>query len=167
MKIDQNLKKISISRLFLILILGLLVAVVSCSEADRGVTKTGSFVDSEVEGIEYTSADGSGETTFSGVTDENGSFNYYEGDTVTFNIGGIVIGSATAEPVITPVDLVDGAADETDSTVTNIAKLLQTLDDNDNPEDGISITDAVRTSAVEMSIDFSLSVAQFQVDTKV
>ena len=77
---------------------------------------------------------------------------YYE-----FFIGDISIGHALAQEVVTPVDLVENANDETDPTVSNIACFLQTLDNDDNPENGILITDEIREAAVGLSVNFETS----------
>ena len=63
----------------------------------------GVFLDSAVQGIEYRT------TTQSGMTDENGTFTYMDGETVTFAMGDVMLGQAEAQPVLTPVDLVQGS----------------------------------------------------------
>jgi hypothetical protein len=103
------------------------------------VTKTGYFIDSAVAGLEYTS----GSTT--GITGADGSFQYEEGKPVTFKIGSMNLGSVTVKSNrIFPVDLVSGAADETDTKVSLMAQILQTLDSDGNPSNGITITDKTR-----------------------
>jgi len=99
-------------------------------------TCTGIFVDDPVAGLHYETP------TFSGTTNSAGEFDYLPGETVTFSIGGIVLGSAEAGPVVTPLTLVSGATDATDPVVTNIVRLLLTLDDDGNPDNGISISAA-------------------------
>ncbi len=121
-------------------------------------TATGVFIDEAVEGLTFISGDQMG------VTDANGTFTYEIGSDVMFSIGGIVIGIAEGSSIITPVDLVSGAEDEMDSTVTNIARLLQTLDDDGNPDNGILITENVTDAAADIVIDFSLSVNEFSED---
>ena len=118
--------------------------------------KEGVFEDSIVEGLEYETA------TESGVTDSNGIFTYLDGETVTFTIGDIELGQALAKEWLCPIDLVDGATDATDPTVTNIARFLLTLDDDDNPDNGISIIESVREDAIGRSVDFSLGITEFE-----
>ena len=124
-------------------------------------TKQGVFVDSVVSGVAYSTQ------SKSGVTDANGNYDYVEGETVTFSIGGIVLGTATAGPVVTPLSLVSGATDATDPTVTNIVKLLLTLDADGNPDNGIEINQATVTAAAGVNINFSVSEAQFDTNTDV
>jgi len=109
--------------------------------------KTGQFIDSAVENINYSTA------TQSGKTNSDGEFKYVEGETVTFSIGDIDFPSATSKPQITPLDLVeDGTVDSTE--VVNIARLLQTLDSDGDASNGISIEDTVHEAAASISIDF-------------
>ncbi|MFP4583853.1 MAG: MopE-related protein, partial [Desulfococcaceae bacterium] len=122
------------------------------------VVQEGVFADSLVEGLEYRTE------TQSGVTDAGGRFRYVEGETIEFFMGSIVIGRAVAGPVMTPVDLVEGAEDETDDEVTNIARFLQTVDDDGDPENGILITEEVRQAAATLSIDFSMTIVEFETD---
>jgi len=141
----------------------LIVSLTACSGGGDSVdgggggaveTASGRFVDSAVEGLIYVSGNQVG------VTDANGTFTYEVGEAVTLYVGGIELGSALGQAVITPVDLVESAADETDSTVINIARFLITLDDDGNPDNGITITDTVRGLAVGY-IDFALSSTDF------
>jgi hypothetical protein len=113
---------------------------------------TGQFVDSAVGGLMYVTSSG-----IEGMTDADGTFKYKPGDTVKFYLGDILLGEATGDALLTPVSLVPGAVDETNATVQNIARFLQTLDDNSNPSDGINIPTTVFDAAAGMSIDFSAS----------
>ena len=82
---------------------------------------TGQFIDSAVAGLYY-EASPSG---LMGTTDASGTFKYKAGDTIEFYVGEILVGSAPAVPIMTPVTLVVGAVDETHSVVINIAAFLQ------------------------------------------
>jgi hypothetical protein len=116
---------------------------------------SGVFVDAPVEGLNYQTA------TMSGITDENGTFKYHEGETVTFMIGDLMLGSAPGSDIMTPIDLVPGAVDETDSTVTNICRLLQSLDWDGDLTNGIMITDTMRSEISGRMIDFTKDVFTF------
>lgn len=102
-----------------------------------GTTTTGvstaTFIDSPVTGLEFESA------TQSGVTDDNGNFIYKEGESVTFHIGSLYLGSAKPKNgVITPLGLI-GTTDVNDPKVINILHVLQTLDSDHNASNGITI----------------------------
>lgn len=124
-------------------------------------TNSGTFIDSVVSGLSYKAGSQSGITTINGV------FTYGSDQSVTFSIGDITIGTTTGKATVTPVDLVQGATNETDPTVTNIAAFLQTIDDDDNPSNGISITENVRALAVGMSVSFNQTPEQFTQDGNV
>lgn len=112
----------------------------------------GVFIDSPVSGLGYQAK------SFSGKTNDKGEFNYLPGEMITFYIGNIILGSQQGAPVLTPLSLVQGAVDELDTTVTNIVRLLMTLDMDRNAANGIRITDKTRQSADQVkdnAIDFS------------
>ena len=94
----------------------------------------GVFVDSNVSGLSYTTSSG-----LSGVTDENGGYRYNEGDTVTFSIGGITIGSCRATPYVTPMSIFPGNME----AAINLAQFLQTLDSDGDPSNGITPSEEI------------------------
>jgi hypothetical protein len=110
---------------------------------------TGVFIDSAVEGLQYETA------TQSGTTNSLGEYNYLPGETVTFSIGGILLGSTTAGPVVTPLSLVPGATSASNPVVTNIVRLLLSLDSDGDPDNGITISNEVTTAASDLAVDFS------------
>ena len=121
-----------------------------------GATLTGTFIDSPVEGIGYRT-----ESIASGATDSQGQFSYLAGESVTFFIGNLDFPTTPAAEIVTPFDLA-GTTDVTDPTVINIARLLQSLDENGNPDDGITIPDVA--AAVATQVDFSQLPADFEAD---
>ena len=123
----------------------------SGSNVQKGV-----FIDSAVEGITFKTA------TQSGTTESTGVFNYLPGEIVSFYIGDILIGSAQGQAQLTPLEFVPGAVDETDPQVTNILRFVQSLDSDNNPDNGITISSMVATQAVGQSLDFSLATAAFE-----
>ena len=111
----------------------------------------GIFVDAPVAGLRYRTA------TQSGVTNSTGEYNYLPGETVSFAIGDIQLGSTRAGPVATPLSLVSGATDATDPVVTNIVRLLMTLDADGDPGNGIVIPTAADTAALGRTVDFGVA----------
>jgi len=103
-------------------------------------TKVGVFIDAPVQGLAYTSAP-SGKK---GTTNEKGEFEYIDGDTVSFNMGSIELGSATPDKTnkvkVTQLD-----------QALLIAQLLQVLD-NDVSEDRIDVSDVVIPETVKKAI---------------
>jgi hypothetical protein len=112
---------------------------------------TGVFIDSAVEGLQYETA------TRSGTTNSLGEYDYLAGETVTFSIGGIVLGSTIAGPVVTPLSLVPDATSATNPVVTNIVRLLLSLDSDGDPDNGITISSEVTTAANDLAVDFSVA----------
>jgi hypothetical protein len=98
------------------------------SSGSGSASLTGVFVDAPVVGLSYQTSSGG-----SGTTDSEGKFNYASGDTVTFSVGGLTLGSvipsvtSAGNATVTPVDIVPGAMDATDPNVTAIGQLLGTL----------------------------------------
>jgi hypothetical protein len=104
-------------------------------------TQTGTFVDSAVAGLSYTTSSG-----MSGVTDAAGHFTFKEGDTVTFSLAGVALGSTTGAGFITPAHLANG---EDTHKFSNLLILLQSLDTDGNPDNGITLPAGLAKSAIE------------------
>ncbi|MEA3412508.1 MAG: hypothetical protein U9R74_13355 [Pseudomonadota bacterium] len=121
----------------------------------------GHFVDSAVEGISYSSAG------LAGTTDTEGVYQYEEGALISFYIGDLHIGEAVGASVLTPVDLVQDARDETDTVVTNVSRFLQTLDDDGDASNGILIPPRVSDQAHNRVIDFRQTEEAFEDDGSV
>jgi len=116
-------------------------------------TKTGVLLDSAVSNISYQTA------TQSGTTNASGEFSYQDGETVTFSIGSLKFPATTAGSVVTPVSMA-GATVVTDPQASNIARLLQSLDEDGNPDNGISIPAGAATAAAP--VDFNVDGATFE-----
>lgn len=102
-------------------------AQVSCASAQAGL-----FLDSPVAGIGYRTE------TQSGVTDAMGRYQYLPGETVVFFIGDLTFPAVEATGLVTPNNFADGD----DTTVSNIARILQTLDEDEDPSNGITLSQA-------------------------
>ena len=78
--------------------------------------------------------------TTTGSTNERGEFQYRKGESVTFLVGGLVLGSVAGAPSVNLAQLVnraDGKIDRLhDPIVTNLARLIQTLDQDGSVENG-------------------------------
>ena len=120
--------------------------------------KTGVILDSAVSNLSYKTA------SQNDVTDSQGKFSYIEGETVAFSIGTLNFPVVKAEGVITPMTL-SGNSALSNQQVTNIAILLQSLDENGNPDDGITIP--AGAAAVASAIDLSVPTADFVSNTAV
>ncbi len=115
---------------------------------EQPATFTGMFVDSAVEGLSYSTPSGSG------LTNDKGEFIYQADEKVTFSLGGIVFPEIDAKDLITPLDLFD-TMDINHEAVVNTLRLLQTLDADGDPENGITIPALVRTLAESITLDLN------------
>lgn len=117
------------------------------------LAERGQLIDSPVEGLAYKTL------TQSGVTAADGGFDFVKGEQVTFSLGAIQFPIAKASIIVTPVNMAPGSNADS-SEATNIAYLLQALDEDGDPSNGIKIPtglDKLATTAV----NFSLSPASF------
>ena len=115
----------------------LIVAAVSVLAACSGsntvtTTAQGVFVDAPVEGLTYES-DG-----ISGTTDSTGKFTYRIGSSVIFSINGVKLPAVQGASMVTPVDLV-GASSYDNPEAVYIARFLQSIDSDGNPDNGIRV----------------------------
>ena len=87
--------------------LGLVALLSACGGGGGGSTPntpsatvlTGVFIDSQVGGIDFTTA------TQSGKTNAKGEFSYVAGETVTFSIGSVQLPAVAANATVTPLDI--------------------------------------------------------------
>lgn len=126
----------------------------STSSSPAATAETGVFLDSPVINIGYRTE------TLEGVTNSLGEYKYLAGETVTFFIGDLVFPATAAIGTVTPLDLAD-SVDISDPKVINMIRLLQTLDADANPDNGLTITDMAKSAATQ--VDFSLSEAEFEI----
>ncbi|NNF15840.1 MAG: hypothetical protein HKN70_03790, partial [Gammaproteobacteria bacterium] len=141
----------------IMIIIPSIVLIVGCGEGSgkeviEGTPSpaiTGVLLDAPLAGVEWENSGGD----LSGVTNASGEFQYRQFETVTFKIGGIVLGTAAGAPFVTPVELT-GSTNPTDQAAVNQFVLLQSLDEDGDASNGIVISDATRTRAAGTSIDF-------------
>jgi len=97
---------------------------------------TGYFIDSPVSGLEYVTDSG-----IQSVTDDYGRFRYKKGDTVTFKLGKLSLGSCEpdSDGLVTP----DSISYNDPEKETLMLRTLQSLDSDNNTSNGIQISDSV------------------------
>lgn len=110
-------------------------------------TGKGLFRDSNVAGLEYRSGETTGVTPLEDNLTLTGEFTYEVNAGITFFLGGVTLGTTAGQALITPVHLVANGSNTSNIEVQNIARFLQMLDNNGNPDDGIVISEAVRQIA--------------------
>ena len=125
----------------------------SGGDSEPDTPNTGTLIDSPVVNIGYRTE------TLTGVTNDLGEYQYLPGESVTFFIGDLEFPTVRAAGIVTPLDLA-GTTSLTDPKVINMIRLLQTLDKNGDPNDGIFITEAAKGAATQ--VDFGLSESEFE-----
>jgi len=140
-------------------LLPLAIALAACggggSNEPVKLSVNGAFVDGAVEGADYVAG-----TAAKAATGAKGEFTCKEGDTVSFSVGGLALGSAACAPIITPLQLA-GATDVKDAKVVNRLLALQLLDEDNDPSNGIRITADVKAALAGKSADFGAAAADF------
>lgn len=115
--------------------------------------QTGVFIDSAVENLDYKT------DSVDGRTDTGGNFTYLKGETIEFFINDLSFGSSFVGERLSPVDLTpDSTVDS--SEVINKAVILQTLDSDDDPSNGIIIPEFAHTIS-GIAIDFDQTTEAF------
>jgi len=138
----------------------MLTLSVSCGGGSSGSSgpQTGVLLDSPVEGMTYNTE------SQSGTTNADGEFSFIAGETVVFSVGEMDLPPGAAKAVVTPSDLSESTNDS-DAAVINIVRTLQSLDEDGNPDNGISIPD--EASQVATEIEFDQSESAFENDPDV
>lgn len=114
-----------------------------------GATVTGYFKDAGVQGLDFQSGG------LTGTTGSRGEFQFAFGSTVTFRVGGVTLGTAPAAPFMTAMNLASPGADVVNQ-IRNMHRYLQMLDVDGNPDNGITISEAVRAVAQNWEpVDFT------------
>ncbi|HEV2638930.1 MAG TPA: CocE/NonD family hydrolase [Actinocrinis sp.] len=102
-------------------------------------------------------------TTCLGVTGRDGTFEYRDGEVVAFSVGSVLLGAARGAARLTLADIVarvDGNLDKiADPGLTNIARFLQTLDQDGDLDTGITLTPEIHDLVGERPIDFRYLLA--------
>ena len=112
---------------------------------------SGILFDAPIENMTYDSG------SYQGVTTSEGKYNYNEGENVIFTLGNYQFSSVTGSELISLIQLL--GAEEIDEQTLNLARLLQTIDQNDD-EDVITLPDL---SAVDLSsLNFQQTLENFE-----
>jgi hypothetical protein len=119
------------------LALSAILAITGCGGSDDTTdeianstnTATGYYLDSAVSGAEFSCG------SQVGVTDTDGKFTFEKGQDCTFSLGGIELRKVEANLLADGGKIVE--------TNVKVAAMLQSLDTDKNPDNGITISDSV------------------------
>jgi len=130
-----------------------------CNAPDRNPIElesertTGYLIDAPVRGVEYTCAD------ISGITNIEGAFEFRQTCTVEFRIGNVLIGAIpgaaiNADNRVYPSDLAGVTRNTINAPLeVRILRILQGLDNDNNPSNGIIIPDKAREDFKRLSLN--------------
>lgn len=152
--------QLPLRRLFVPLSLATAVALTACGGSSGGDSSnndnaagsadlnTGVFLDSPVGNIAYSTESQSNQRT-----NADGEFKYLEGETITFYIGDLALPPIPVGALVTPLDMTNGGVN--DPVVINVARLLQSLDSDGDPSNGITLIEAAHENAAGLEVDFA------------
>lgn len=146
-----------------LMFIGVAMALAGCSggsghnnngggSGGQAETETGVFLDSAVAGIGYRTE------TQSGVTNAAGEYDYLPGESVTFFIGDLEFPPVTASGVVTPADI---GGEASSVTAINIMQILQTLDQDGDPSNGIRIHPGAEAAFTGVGAGLDVTSATF------
>jgi hypothetical protein len=127
----------------------------ACGSDSEPTTITGVFLDAPVEGLDYVAG-----TAAKASTNAKGEFVCRSGETVSFSVGSMALGSAACASLITPLTLT-GLNDLKNDRVMNRLLALQLLDEDSDPSNGIKLTPAMKTVLATRTLDFSATPSAF------
>ena len=138
-----------LSRTFMTILIALSTLITGCNlESETNDSpQTGTFVDSPVMGLTYSTP------TYAGTTNQAGEFQYKAGENVTFSVGHIALPTVTANAEMTPLTLFQ-TDDLQNRQVANLLSLLQTLDTDSNPNNGITLPETLNMTTSGLQVDF-------------
>jgi protocatechuate 3,4-dioxygenase beta subunit len=104
------------------------------------------FIDTFCSGLSYTAISVDNQVIGSGTTGADGSANIPEGTTyIQFQLGDLVLGKVSVSQVVTISELFKNSNIE-DNRVIFASRLLLTIDEDSNPDNGIQVSETVSNS---------------------
>lgn len=130
--------------------------LVADTHEDAAVVATGVFA-GPICGLKYQTP------TMTGLTNARGEFQYRKTEAVTFLVGGLVLGTTKGAPRVNLAQLVNRVAGKIDKLhdplVTNLARLVQTLDQDGDVESGVTIAPVVHRLLERTVLNFNQTTA--------
>lgn len=133
---------------------GSIATLVACGGSPSENTRVpliGVFIDSPVEGLDYSTP------TQSGSTDANGYFKYLDGENVTFSLYGMDLFEVDGNFYVTPFD---SGASKNPNYAINLIRFMLAVDDDGDASNGIKLPEYTEA----FDIDFNQSIKDFEGD---
>lgn len=131
--------------------------LVSCGGDDNGAASaltTGEFLDSSaVEGLGYATTTASGDASLTGKTNAAGEFDFNAGESITFSLGGFELPQVQTASKITTVSIFN-AVDASDPRVADLSRLLQSMDEDGDANNGITLPLTVESLTSDTELEF-------------
>jgi len=148
--------------MFRITILAILTTfIIGCGPGSNSQTQhsvsneVGYFIDSAVSGVEYSCGN------FGGITGSDGEFLYNENCKVVFTLGGVILGEIEGSSInedknVFPADIFGVPRENiTDAKIICLIQFLQSLDDDNNPDNNIVIKQEIRDDLISSILNFT------------
>lgn len=121
------------------------------TNSSEGVKEyTGQFIDAPVENLKYTT------DSKTDKTDTNGTANYKAGETCTYYIGDLELGSIECSPIMTIYKMVgDTDITQPSQRTLNIARVLQSLDVTTTDTDLITLDEKISDFSAPAAVDLN------------
>ena len=116
-------------------------------QADLAELRSGRFIDSSVQGLQYVC----NPSTRMGITNASGIFTCNSNDVISFYIAQNLIGHAMLNDINTPNTFFPNNT----TAALNLAQLLQTLDVDGNPDNGIIIDNEKAARLLNRGLNFT------------
>ena len=110
-----------------------------------------------LQGFHYTAGNSA-----KGITTQDGQFEYLEGDSISFFLGDILLGTTTADDYITLENIAGSHPDAED----NLRRFLATVDFDLSPMNGILVNNQIHSAAEGYSLNFNQSSADFKIEAE-
>jgi hypothetical protein len=136
-----------------------MIMLTACGSDNSSDLLTGYFIDSPVEGLDYHT-----DSNVSGMTDKHGKFQYQYGEKVSFSIGKLLVGKVEplGDGLVTPATIAaESQASDKDSVERQLLRVLQSLDSDGNPDNGITIPKKIKDSLEKTISETQVSLSEY------
>lgn len=147
-------------------VMGVVLGCVGVTANAATKTTTNNVLQGQVTGTQianarYVTLDAKGKVSISGFTAKDGSFFYRNGETVSFYVGDVLLGSTAAKSSVPALALVEKAKNS--DALSNLLRFLQTIDSDVNAFNGIQISNTTHKAAKNLKVDFDRAMSSFAV----
>jgi hypothetical protein len=129
--------------------------------AQANTTLTGQIQGTPISNARFVALDRKGKITLQGFTTQAGKFSYKAGNTVSFFVGDILLGSTAGAARVTTSSLVASA--KSADAFSNLTRFLQAVDSDRNVLNGVQVASTTHTYAKGLKVNFDAAMKTFEV----